>query len=147
MKLFRSFPLLAYRPLVRSAASFKPQIYGCFQPLDRTPRPDVPRSFLHIAAIALTLLVLSSLSQAQVVYVKSGQNIAAIVAAAPVGTSFVFAAGLYHLQQITPKTATRFQGHRQELPCLMEHRKLFFHRFPDRRLHSGRQTSAPIRWT
>jgi hypothetical protein len=110
MKLFRSFPLLAHRPFVRSAASFKPQIYGRLQPLDRTPRPDVPRPFLHIAAIALTLLVLSSLSLAQTVYVKSGQNIAAIVAAAPVGTSFVFAAGLYHLQQITPKNGDSFSG-------------------------------------
>jgi len=54
--------------------------------------------------------VFSSLSHAETISLKTGENIATVVADAPEGTSFVFSAGTYHLQQITPKKGDSFAG-------------------------------------
>jgi hypothetical protein len=65
-------------------------------------------ALLHVA-IALGLFVVPS--AAQTVHLSPGQNVAALVASSPAGTSFLFAPGVYRLQAtIQPKDNDSFQG-------------------------------------
>jgi hypothetical protein len=115
-KFFLLKQSFAHRSFLPSAAGLKTQIWASLQGVQLSSfrslvsSPKLPRQFLRFSAIFLSALMFSSLSNAETIFLKSGENIATIVADAPEGTSFVFNGGTYHLQQITPKKGDSFAG-------------------------------------
>jgi hypothetical protein len=77
---------------------------------------DSPGAHVFVMVTLLIICVLSAgkaLGQGKVIHVTPGADIEAIVAAAPPGTTFIFAPGTYRQQSIAPQDHDIFSGDRK----------------------------------